>query len=565
MDANNAFSTLTAAFSHRADRLALGFGDRRFTYADLERQARGHARALVHSVGLSRGARIAVFAQPAAAVVIALLAHYQAGLIHVPINTRYRAAEVGHILTDADVAAIVTDSAGLPIIEEVVERHAELVQIPRILLDATAGAARPGDYHFADLHIPEEGDREGDGGTHEGADLPTPSDEDPALIIYTSGTTGPSKGAVLSMGAVVGAMKALTSLWQFSGDDTLVLALPLFHVHGLGIGVHGSLIHGTAMELLPRFTPRAVVDAIARGGTIFMGVPTMYHKLLEYIDAHPRDAEILARARLFTAGSAALPAADFARFAALTGHHILERYGMTETLITLSNPYEGERRPGSVGMPVSGYEVRIMGDGDSAETGPAAESGPRPQQGELAVRGVGLMSEYWRNPKATQAAFRDGWFLTGDVASRSEDGYIRLLGRRSVDIIKSGGFKISAREIEEVIAAHEQVAHVAVIGIEDPAWGQKITAAVVLAAQTVKDDTDSADDADEIVDPVGADELVGPSLLQALASWTSERLADYKKPRALVILDELPRNALGKIQKNALIKAIQAGQHHLIE
>jgi acyl-CoA synthetase (AMP-forming)/AMP-acid ligase II len=319
-----------------------------------------------------------------------------------------------------------------------------------------------------------------------------------------------------------------------------VLALPLFHVHGLGIGVHGALLHGMAIELVPRFSAAAVIGAIEHGGTIFMGVPTMYRILLEHLDAHPDDAAILARARLFTAGSAALPVADFERFEALTGHRILERYGMSETLITLSNPAHGERRPGAVGLPVPGFEARIVDDhGQDCAAG---------VPGELWVRGIGLMREYWRQPEATQAAFRDGWFMTGDVATRDPDGYVRILGRRSVDIIKSGGFKISAREIEEVLAEHPAVADLAVVGLSDPRWGQKIAVVVV---------------------PVPgyplADRQMHLTLFRDLVGLASARLADYKKPRVLAVVSDLPRNALGKIQKAQLVTALEQGALPVID
>jgi acyl-CoA synthetase (AMP-forming)/AMP-acid ligase II len=262
--------------------------------------------------------------------------------------------------------------------------------------------------------------------------------------------------------------------------------------------------------------------------------------LLEHLEARPEDAAALAQARLFTAGSAALPVADFERFEALTGHRILERYGMSETMITLSNPADGERRPGSVGQPVPGFDVRIVDD-DGQGCAPGVP-------GEIWVRGIGLMSEYWHQPEATQAAFRDGWFMTGDVATQDPDGYVRILGRRSVDIIKSGGFKISAREIEEVLAEHPAVAEVAVVGLADPKWGQKIAAAVV---------------------PVRghqlADRQMHLALFRELVRYASARLADYKKPRMLAVVAEMPRNALGKIQKAQLVTALEQGAVPVID
>jgi acyl-CoA synthetase (AMP-forming)/AMP-acid ligase II len=501
-------------------------GARSYTYADLDERARRHAAGL-RALGLARGARIAVLAAPRAESVIALLAHYQAGLVHVPINTRYREAEVAHILMDSQAAAVLTDAAGVEVLDAVVRDHPELDAVPRIQLDAEA-PLRPMDRSFVAVSA--------------AANDPGPphADHETALLIYTSGTTGRSKGVALSTAAVVTAMRSLTELWGWRADDVLVLALPLFHVHGLGIGVHGALLHGMTIELVPRFSAAAVIGAVERGGTIFMGVPTMYRMLLDHLDARPEDAAALAQARLFTAGSAALPVADFERFAALTGHRILERYGMSETLITLSNPADGERRPGSVGLPVPGFAVRIV-DEDGQDCAPGVP-------GEIWVRGVGLMSEYWNQPEATQAAYRDGWFMTGDVATLDPDGYVRVLGRRSVDIIKSGGFKISAREIEEVLAEYPAVAEVAVVGLADPRWGQKIAAAVL---------------------PVPghqlADRRMHLALFRELVRFASARLADYKKPRVLAVVTEMPRNALGKIQKAQLVTALEQGAVPIID
>jgi malonyl-CoA/methylmalonyl-CoA synthetase len=235
------------------------------------------------------------------------------------------------------------------------------------------------------------------------------------MLIYTSGTTGKSKGVALSYRALVDNTASVTGLWRFSPEDRLVLALPLFHVHGLALGVAGMLVNGLTLVLEPRFDPAGVVEAFERSGaTVFMGVPTMYVRLLEHLDAHPEAAAALRRARLFTAGSAPLPAADFEAFRAKTGHAILERYGMSETLFTLSNPYDGVRRPGTVGLPTPGSSVRILDD--------EGRDVPDGDLGEIVVKGDGLMNAYWGREAETAAAFRDGWFLTGDVARRSADG-----------------------------------------------------------------------------------------------------------------------------------------------
>jgi malonyl-CoA/methylmalonyl-CoA synthetase len=302
-------------------------------------------------------------------------------------------------------------------------------------------------------------------------------------------------------------------------------------VHGLAIGVHGALLHGMTMLLSAKFDAAEVVREFREAGaTAFMGVPTMYVRLLEHLSTHGDAAAHLSRARLFTSGSAPLPAADFAAFESATGHRILERYGMTETLFTLTNPYEGERRPGTVGKAVRGCELRVVADAEKAGGREAAPGEP----GEILVKSNGQMTEYWGRPAETRDAYRDGWFVTGDAGVRDADGYVRILGRQSVDVIKSGGFKISAREIEDVIARLADVREVAVLGVSDRVWGERIVAAVVLK---------------EGASPTGFD--------AAVTDLCRRCLADYKRPRELRIVEELPRNALGKVQKHRIREGLE--------
>jgi acyl-CoA synthetase (AMP-forming)/AMP-acid ligase II len=490
---------LLSALRARSDSEALVYGGRSYSFGELDGLSAGYATRL-ESLGIRAGDRIAVFAESSAEVVVALLGHYRMGVIHVPINTRYLAEEAGHILRDSGARAVLFDPASpqAKVLDEIRDVPALEHRIP--LADVFSSCAS---------RLPPPA-------------CPLPSDSDTALIVYTSGTTGKSKGAALSFAALVDNIDALTTMWGFSVDDRLVLCLPLFHVHGLCIGVHGALLHGMTLLLLRRFDPAAVVEAFSRrGATVFMGVPTMYVRLLEHLEKTSDAAAALAGARLFTSGSAALPAADFEAFERRTGHRILERYGMTETLFTLSNPYAGERRPGTVGLPVAGCEVRLVDEqGRDATPGEA---------GEILVRGSGIMSGYWGRPEDTKAAFRDGWFATGDVARRDSDGYVRILGRQSVDIIKSGGFKISAREIEDVIAAHPAVREVAVLGVPDRVWGERIVAAVALREDT------------------------NPSAFESeVADLCRLSLADYKQPREVRVVADLPRNALGKVQKHRI-------------
>ncbi|MCH9687036.1 MAG: AMP-binding protein [Deltaproteobacteria bacterium] len=448
---------------------------------------------------LPRGSRIAVLARGHADVVALMLAIYRLGLVYVPINPRYRGAELQHVVEDCGASMLLCDQA---------------------LADDRLGMLDPGLPRF---------------GIDPGSALPSLPDAAPAvasalrddetaILVYTSGTTGRSKGVKLSLHAIVGNIGALTELWGWTADDVLSLALPLFHVHGLCIGVHGGLLHGMCIRLHARFDPAAIVTDFAQDATIFMGVPTMYGRMLEHLQAQPPAAAVLARGRLFTAGSAALRPAVLEHWEQLTGQRILERYGMSETLITLSNPRDGERRPGAVGHPVPGCEVQVVDDAGH----PVAPG----EIGELWVRGPYLMQGYWNRPQDTAAAFCRGWFKTGDVVRSDPDGYLRIVGRRSVDVIKSGGFKIAAPQIEEVLRQHPSVRDAAVVGVPDARWGERIAAAVEANPGHVP-------------------------TLDVLGPWVAEHLADYKKPRQMEVVDTLPRNALGKIQKPRLLPLFQ--------
>ena len=499
---------------------AVVWNGRSYSFEEMRRWAGSYVASLGRA-GVKRGDRVAVFADTCPEIVAALVGHLSAGIIHVPINTRYRAEEARHILEDSGAAAVLT------------RRTDECAGI----LDQILADGRPATLlHVLQLDevfpsFPFEASLSSFSSSVDAASEP-PAGDDVALLIYTSGTTGKSKGVALSHRALEENTRAMMDLWHFSADDRLVLALPLFHVHGLCLGVAGALLTGFTLLLEERFDAERVVEAFANeGATAFMGVPTMYVRLLEHLDAHPEAAEALRKARLFTAGSAPLPAADFAAFREKTGHAILERYGMTETLFTLSNPHDGERRPGTVGLPVPGCSVRLVDD----EGRDAREGEP----GEIHVKGHGLMSGYWGRKADTAAAFRDGWFLTGDVACRDADGYVTILGRKSVDVIKSGGYKISAREIEDVLRRHPAVKDAAVVGLPDRVWGQRIAAAVVL------------------IEP--RNEEAAKRACEEIAAFAASRLADFKKPRDLRAVTELPRNALGKVQKHLLVKSLGEG------
>jgi len=348
-------------------------------------------------------------------------------------------------------------------------------------------------------------------------------------MVYTSGTTGRPKGVVTTHANITAQVLSLVTAWEWRADDAILLVLPLHHVHGIINVLACALWAGARCEMPPKFEGEQVWSRIARGDlTLFMAVPTIYGKLIAAWEAAPAERQRAwskgcapPHMRLMVSGSAALPVQRFERWREISGHVLLERYGMTEIGMALSNPLRGERRPGFVGTPLPGVEVRLVDD--------AGRAVPAGTPGEIEVRGANVFLEYWRRPDATAAAFRDGWFRTGDVAV-VEDGSYRILGRSSVDIIKTGGYKVSALEIEETLRTHPAVQDCAVVGVEDPDWGERICAAVELR---------------------GSGEAL---TLDALQRWARERIAPYKIPRALLSVTVLPRNAMGKVTKPEVVK-----------
>jgi malonyl-CoA/methylmalonyl-CoA synthetase len=429
--------------------------------------------------GLAPGDRVLVSAATSMDLVVAYLGALRMGLVVVPVNTAYREREVAHIVGDAAPAAAVVDDP---------ERG------------RWARRAAGGDLPVTgpEVDLPDGGPPPLDGAAA----------GDPALLCYTSGTTGAPKGAVLAHGNLLASAEALRLAWRWTPGDRLVLALPLFHIHGLGVGLHGTLLAGASALLLPRFEVDAVLDAARdHQATLFFGVPTMYARLA----GSPRAGE-LGRLRLCVSGSAPLPPTVFERLAGRAGQRVLERYGMTETIMNVSNPYDGERRPGTVGLPLPGVELRLAGGTD----------------GEVLLRGPNVFSGYWGNPAATAEAFDpDGWFRTGDLGSFDERGYLRIEGR-SKELIITGGFNVHPREVEELLGEHPGVAEVAVVGTPSEEWGEQVTAFVVPADPGA---------------PPGRDELL---------AFTAGRLAGFKRPRVVHYVEALPRNALGKVMKHEL-------------
>jgi malonyl-CoA/methylmalonyl-CoA synthetase len=365
----------------------------------------------------------------------------------------------------------------------------------------------------------------------EPARLPAIAPDRRAMMVYTSGTTGKPKGVVTTHANLQAQISALIEAWEWSDADRVLLVLPLHHVHGIVNVVSCALWTGAVCEMLPKFDAEETWSRIASGRlTLFMAVPTIYSRLISAWESATSNRRTgmsagCDRMRVMVSGSAALPVQTLERWREISGHTLLERYGMTELGMALSNPLHGERRPGFVGAPLPGVEVRLVD-----EKGITVEAG---KPGEIEVRGPNVFLEYWRRSDATRQAFRDGWFRTGDTAI-VEDGSYRILGRTSIDIIKTGGFKVSALEIEEELRTHPAVAECAVVGVPDAEWGERISVAVELRE--------------------------GAHLaLEELQVWAKERLAPYKVPRALRIVEALPRNAMGKVVKPEVLALFRGG------
>jgi malonyl-CoA/methylmalonyl-CoA synthetase len=446
-------------------------------------------------------ARVALLVTPSAQWVVAQWAVWRAGGVAVPLCVSHPAPELEHVLRDSDAALVVCS-------EDLAALGAEAAR--RVGCAATqvvelAGHKRPGSLPSV---------------------LPTRR----ALVVYTSGTTGRPKGVVATHANLSAQMSSLVEAWEWRAGDRILEVLPLHHVHGIVNVVGCSLWSGACCEIQAPFEAEAVWQRLASGEiTLFMAVPTIYAKLIEawrrqnagVRHTWSRGARGL---RLMVSGSAALPERVLREWQEITGHRLLERYGMSETGMILSNALHGERVAGSVGAPLPGVEVRFAGGGERT-----AEGGV---QGELEVRGRSVFLEYWRREAETQRAFTaDGWFRTGDVAEL-RDGRYRLLGRTSTDILKTGGYKVSALEIEEALREHPKIRECAVVGLPDEEWGQRVAVAVLLRP--------------------GA----APLSLDELRAWGKERLAPYKVPTRLVVLDDLPRNALGKVVKGEVVERL---------
>jgi malonyl-CoA/methylmalonyl-CoA synthetase len=456
----------------------------------------GRFAHLLASRGVKRGDRVAIQVEKSPEAVFLYFACLRLGAIYVPFNPAYTADELAYLLSDAEPVLFVCAP------EKQTAARAVFLQGPILTLgeDGKAGSlieeARNLPSDFADAKMAKN---------------------DLAAILYTSGTTGRSKGAMLSHGNLASNALALKELWQFSDRDVLLHVLPIFHTHGLFVAINVALVAASSIIFLPKFDLDQVFANLPRATTM-MGVPTLYVRLL----SDPRlDRAVVRHMRLFISGSAPLPIEVFSQWQERTGHTILERYGMTETNMNTSNPYIGARKPGTVGLPLPGTEIRIVDkNGDAV---------PQGEVGMITVRGPNVFQGYWRQPDKTKAEFRhDGFFITGDMGQRDAEGYISIVGRGK-ELVITGGLNVYPREVETSLNAVPGVSDSAVFGLPHPDLGEGVTAVIVAS---------------------GGEELTEARILAAL----EDRLAKFKRPKRILFVDEIPRNAMGKVQKPLLQK-----------
>ena len=485
---------IARACSHSAS-IAFRTGTGTHTYQDILDRSAILAAALLGDADDMKESRVALLVPAGFEYAATQWAIWRAGGIKVPICLSATEPEWEYALTDSGASAVMADAAMSAKIAPLCNRlGVRLVDIDTI----TAVPAKT---------------------------LPDITPERNAMILYTSGTTSKPKGVVTTHANIQAQIESLVQAWEWSAADRIPLFLPMHHIHGIINVTCCALWSGATVESFARFDLSAILERVrADAYTVFMAVPTIYVKLIQALEsASPENRQAIvagfARMRLMVSGSAALPASVHEHWTALTGQKLLERYGMTEIGMAISNPYHGERRPGAVGKALPGVEVRLKSESGAIVTG-------EDEPGEIQVRGPGVFRAYWNRPEASAETFDDDWFRTGDMAVL-ERGYYRIMGRLSVDIIKSGGYKLSALEIEAALLEHPNILECAVIGLPDDTWGEAVSAAVVLKENTTLD-------------------------LATLREWCKERLSVYKVPQRLLVVNELPRNAMGKVTKPAV-------------
>lgn len=477
------------------DKTAIATTDGAFTYRDLLHASSQIATNLLQNAEDLQEERVAFLIPPGFEYVATQWGIWRAGGIAVPLCVSHPRPELEYVITNSGASIIVAH----PNFEDILRSLAKEHNLRFILTSETL----PSDI----------------------APLPEVDITRRALILYTSGTTGKPKGVVTTHQNIQAQVTSLITAWEWTSSDRILHILPLHHIHGIVNALTCALWAGAECQMLSKFDAQTVWRRICDGDlTLFMAVPTIYIKLIAAWDASKERqksmSEGCAKMRLMVSGSAALPVQVLEKWQTISGHFLLERYGMTEIGMALSNPLHGERLSGYVGKPLPEVEVRLVDEN--------GELVPAGTPGEIQVKGPGVFLEYWQNPEATAKAFQDGWFRTGDTAVVENDNY-RILGRMSVDIIKTGGYKVSALEIEEVLRSHPNIQECAVVGVADLEWGERVCAALVLQGSQ-------------------------PLTLEAFRSWAKERLAVYKVPTQILILEELPRNAMGKVTKPTVIE-----------
>jgi malonyl-CoA/methylmalonyl-CoA synthetase len=490
---------IARAYAH-GDRIAISSDAGKFSYGQLLAASAHVASGLLCGATDLDEARVAFLTPPGFDYAAVQWGIWRAGGIAVPLCSLHPGPELEHVLNDSDASIVVAHP-------EFADRLCPLATPAgrRLVLTTELLGARPGP-------------------------LPEIAAQRRAMILYTSGTTNRPKGVVTSHSNIQAQITTLIDAWAWTPDDRTLLVLPLHHVHGIINVLACALWAGAACHILPGFHPDTVWDRFINDDlTLFMAVPTIYQKLIAAWEASPPARQSVMstscrRMRLMVCGSAALPVSILDRWRRISGHVLLERYGMTEIGMALSNPLTGTRIPGCVGQPLPGVDIRLVGE----DSRPVENGCP----GEIQVRGPGVFREYWRNPDATERAFCEGWFCTGDIAVR-ENGAYRILGRSNVDIIKTGGYKVSAIEIEEVLREHPAVEDCAVVGVEDAEWGERVSAALVLRTEA-------------------------GLTLASLRQWAKSRLAAYKVPTAIHVVSSLPRNTLGKVTKTEVRRLFAA-------
>ncbi|MQB44809.1 malonyl-CoA synthase [Rhizobium sp. ICMP 5592] len=467
----------------------------RWTYRDALRIS-GQLASAIDALGVRPGDRVAVQVEKSPTALMLYLACVRCGAVYLPLNTAYTLAELDYFIGDAEPRLVVVSPKARAEVEKLAQRYGAIVET----LDADGVGS------LTDLAREEPAD------FIDAARAP----DDLAAILYTSGTTGRSKGAMLTHDNLLSNALALREYWRVTAADRLIHALPIFHTHGLFVATNVTLVAGASMFLLPKFEPGEILSLMPKA-TLMMGVPTFYVRLLQH-EGLNRDA--VANMRLFISGSAPLLTETHVSFQQRTGHAILERYGMTETNMNTSNPYDGERRAGTVGFPLPGVTVRI--------TDPATGATLSPEEtGMIEIKGPNVFKGYWRMPEKTAAEFtQDGYFISGDLGKIDADGYVHIVGRGK-DLVISGGYNIYPKEVENEIDQLDGVVESAVIGVAHPDFGEGVTAVVVLQRGVILDE-------------------------KAVLAALQDRLARYKQPKRVIFTEELPRNTMGKVQKNLL-------------